>query len=394
MGDEKEQSSLRRSINWRQGLMIGMGIPLAIIPTIGFTAYYLWAASIVLWALSVAQGFLQNMAFGELATTFPNASGIPGFTQEIFRSKKGNKKYDRGKFIGGFCGWAYWLVWAPGLAIFIILIVSYLQGLSPSLAAVDTTTLNLIIGLMILVGLAVVSSRGLKYSARLGLIVTALTFIPLLIIVAAPFFTGNFHLANITGSWVPSNWTWSGNNIMLILGLMVMAQWSACCWEVVAVYGPEYKKPSIDLPKALFACGIVCLVMYTLIQVSVIGTLGVNGVINEQLSPLLPVAQMTFGTIGADITILLLVGAMILMIQIGYSAGARALHAMSLEGNLPKWFSRTNSKGEPMRAVIVTGIFNMFLLLMGNPVAILAASAIGYVFVFAIALFAYVKART
>ena len=79
---------------------------------------------------------------------------------------------------------------------------------------------------------------------------------------------------------------------------------------------------------------------------------------------------MTFGTIGADITILLLVGAMILMIQIGYSAGARALHAMSLEGNLPKWFSRTNSKGEPMRAVIVTGIFNMFLLLMGNPVAI------------------------
>jgi len=390
----KEQCGLKRSIDWKQGFFIAIGIPIAILPTLGYTVSFLWAASIILWGMSVIQGFLQNMAFGELATAFPNASGIPGFAQEIFKTKDSSKhKYDRGRLIGGFCAWAYWFVWAPGLAIFIILIGSYLQGLFPALATMDPLTLNLILGLFILGGLAVVASRGLKCSARLGLIIAIFTIIPITVIVLAPFATGDFHVENITNSWAPSDWTWDGDHIMLILGLMVIAQWSACCWEVVAVYGPEYKKPSSDVPKALFACGIFCLIMYILIQAAVIGTLGVDGVLAQPISPLQPVANIAFGSIGASIVILLLVGAIILLIQIGYSAAARAMHSMSLEGNLPRWFAKTNSKGEPMRAVIVIAIVNMFLIFLGSPVAILAASAIAYVFAFAIGLFAYVKAK-
>jgi amino acid transporter len=394
MTSENEHNSLTRCIDWKQGFLIGIGIPLAIIPVLGFTVTVLWAASILLWGLSVIQGFIQNMAFGELATTFPNVSGIPGFCQEIFKTRNGEqKKYDRGKFIGGFTGWAYWLVWAPGLAVFIIVISYYLQALFPSLASIDITQLNLLLGLLILGGLALLVSRGLKHSARLGLVIGLITIVPIAVIALAPFFTGNFHLENITNNFVPTDWAWDGDHIMLILGMVVLAQWSACCWEMVAVYGPEYKRPSVDLPKALFACGALCLGMFLLIVTSVLGSLGVEGVINEPISPLYAVALQSFGDLGGSIIILLLVAACILLIQIGYSAGARALHAMSLEGNLPKWFSKTNSKGEPMRAVLVIAIFNMLLITMGNPVAILAASAIGYVFVFGIALFAYVKAN-
>jgi amino acid transporter len=396
MANETEQCGLRRCISWKHGFLIGIGIPLAIIPSIGITVDLLWAASILLWGLSVIQGFLQNMAFAELATAFPNASGIPGFTQEIFKSKNGNnKKYDRGRFIGGFTGWAYWLVWAPGLAVFIVVISFYLTAVFPSLASIDFLTLNIILGVIILGGLAIVASTGLKSGAILGLIVGLLTILPIAAIALAPFFTGDFHLENITGAMIPAEWTWDANHVMMILGLVVIAQWSACCWEMVAVYGPEYKKPSTDVPKALFAAGIVCLVMYVLIQTSVIGTLGVAGVLAEPISPLYGVAVMTLGSLAGSVIILLMVFACILLIQIGYSAGARAMHAMSMEGNLPRWFAKTNRKGEPMRAIYVIAIFNLFLLVIiqGNPVAILAMSAIGYVFVFSIALFAYVKAK-
>jgi amino acid transporter len=169
MTNENDHNALRRSINWKQGFFIAIGIPMAILPTLGYTVSYLWAASILLWSMSVIQGFLQNMAFGELATTFPNASGIPGFCQEIFMNKKGqNKKYDRGRLVGGFCGWAYWFVWAPGHAIFIILIGYYMVGLFPSLAEMDPLILNLIIGMIVLGGLAFVASRGLRHSSRPG----------------------------------------------------------------------------------------------------------------------------------------------------------------------------------------------------------------------------------
>ena len=336
------------------------------------------------------------MAFAELATTFPNASGIPGFCQEIFKSKDSeSKKYDRGRFIGGFVGWAYWLVWAPGLAVFIIIICNYLGAVFPELAAMDQLQLNIILGLIVLGGLAVIASTGLKSGAILGLIVGLLTIVPIALIALAPFATGNFHMENITSAMVPADWTWDGDHIMMILGLVVLAQWSACCWEMVAVYGPEYNKPSVDVPKALFAAGIVCLVMYVLIQTSVIGALGVEGVLAEPISPLYGVAVTCFGSLAGSIVILLMVFACILLIQIGYSAGARAMHSMALEGNLPRWFAKTNSKGEPMRGILVIALFNLLLLfiLQGNPVAILAMSAIGYVFVFALALFAYVKAN-
>ncbi|MEI6795426.1 MAG: APC family permease [Methanomassiliicoccales archaeon] len=400
MSENQEcNTSLHRCITWKQGFLIGIGIPLTIVPTIGITSYELWGASIILWIMSVVQGFLQNMAFAEMSTAFPNHSGIPGFTQAVFRSKDSDKhKYDKGKFLGGFCAWAYWFVWAPGLAVFIVLIGFYLQSISPALAGIDITVLNLSLGLVILGGLAFLSSRGLQYSAKLGLVVAVSTIIPIVIIVLAPFLTGNFHAEYITSAWAPPDWAWDGDHIMLILGLMVLAQWSACCWEVVTVYGPEYKKPSSDLPKVLLACGLFCLALFALIQTSVIGTLGMDAVLNNFYTnpnwPLLqPVAEIAFGSLGATIVILMLIGAMILLIQIGFTAAARAMHSMALEDNLPRFFAKTNRKGEPMRAIYVIAIINLALILMGSPVAILAASAIAYVFAFALGLFAYVKAK-
>ena len=71
--------NLERTLNWKQGLAIALGVPLLILPSIGTFATYLWAFAVIAWGLSVLQGFLQNMAYGEMATAFPNASGLPGF---------------------------------------------------------------------------------------------------------------------------------------------------------------------------------------------------------------------------------------------------------------------------------------------------------------------------
>jgi hypothetical protein len=71
-----------------------------------------------------------------------------------------------------------------------------------------------------------------------------------------------------------------------------MAQWSACAWETAAVYDPEYKNPKSNVPKALFTCGLICLMLYTLTQVSVIGTLGINGIVDAVIGPLNPMAKL------------------------------------------------------------------------------------------------------
>ena len=144
------------------------------------------------------------------------------------------------------------------------------------------------------------------------------------------------------------------HHILILFGIFAIAQWSACAWETAAIYGPEYKNPAKDVPKALFACGVICFFSYVLVQAAVIGVLGVDGVTAEPVSPLIPVAQAVFGQAGSVITIIMLIAAMILIIQTAYLGSSRAMHSMSTEGNLPQLFGKTNRHGTPFVAMLVT----------------------------------------
>ncbi|MFE4195552.1 APC family permease [Paenarthrobacter sp. NPDC056912] len=385
---------LKRSINWKQGMAIALGVPLLILPSLGYMPLYLSAAAILIWGLSVLQGFIQNAAYAEMATTFPKASGLPGFAQHVFRSENYKGKYDKGKLIGGFTAWSYWFGWSPIMAIFAILVGNYLHGLFPILGETFTEyQLALISGVVMFAGLFVVNWFGLKDGAILGYILAAISLIPLLILAVAPFATGHVDMANITGNWWPADWSWDVHHILMLFGIFGIAQWSACAWETAAIYGPEYKNPSKDVPKALLACGIICLVLYLLLQSAVIGVLGVDGVIAERVSPLIPVANAVFGQAGTMITIIMLIAAMILIIQTAFLGSSRAMHSMSAEGNLPKVLGQTNRRGTPWVAMLVIAVFNVVLISMGNAAAILAASAIGYTLAHGISLFAYVKSK-
>ena len=388
-----QTSGLERTIDWKQGLAIAIGVPLLILPSIGYFASYLWSFAIIVWGLSVFQGFMQNLAYGELATTFPNASGLPGFAQNVFKGD-GSQKYDKGKLIGGFSAWSYWFAWNPVLAIFAILVGSYLQGLIPALSGFSAYSLSLAAGVVIFGGLIIINSRGLSSGATMGYILAFLSLAPLAVITLSPFATGDFVLSNITGSWLPTDWAWDLSHIMILLGIFAMAQWSACAWETAAIYGPEYKKPHSDVPKALFSCGFVCLFTFILVQAAVTGTLGIEGILAQPISPMLPLAQAAMGPIGAYISIIMLVAAMILIIQTAFLGSARAMHSMAIEGNLPHVFGKINANGTPVFAMIVIALFNLALISFGTPTAILAASAIGYVCANGISLFAYVKAKT
>ncbi len=394
MSDENsENGGLQRTIDWKQGLAIALGVPVLILPSIGYFANYVWAFAIIIWALSVFQGFMQNFAYGELATMFPKASGLPGYAQSVFTSQDAHRKYDRSKLLGGFSAWSYWFAWNPVLAIFSILIGSYLKGLIPAFAGMPDLALYLASGAVVFVLLILVNYRGLSGGATLGYILAVLSLAPLIIISLAPFVTGDFEISNITGAWLPADWSWDVQHILILLGIMAMAQWSACAWETAAIYGPEYKKPKSDVPKALFICGSICLVTFILVQAACTGTLGIEGILNEPFSPMLPMAQMTLGPIGGSLTILMLIAAMVLIIQTAFLGASRAMYSMAEEGNLPRFFGKMNPHGTPVNAMIVIALFNMGFIFLGTPSAILAASAIGYVCANGISLLAYVKAK-
>ncbi len=278
-------------------------------------------------------------------------------------------------------------------SIFALQIGTYLQKLFPIFNGLSEVTLSLAAGAIIFFVLFLINYRGLGNSAKLAYLLALVSLIPLVAITVSPFITGTFKMSNITGSWLPSDWRWDPIHIMLLFGIFGMAEWSACASEAAAVYGPEYKNPRTDVIKALFVCGIICFLTYSSVQIAVTGALGVNGILAELLSPLFPLAQASFGPIGVYLAILMLITAMILLIQMSSLTAARAMHSMSIQGNLPAVLSRTNKHGTPVIAMIIIFSLNEVLILVKSPEAILAASAFGYMLAHGMTLYSYVKAK-
>jgi amino acid transporter len=331
------------------------------------------------------------VAYAELAATFPSASGIPGYTQAVLGRNKSKKSL--AGFLGGLGAWGYVLGWSFVPSIFALQIGTYVQKLWPVLSGISEVNLSLICGAIIFLLLFLVNYRGLGNSTRLAYLLALISLIPLIAITVAPFITGSFNINNITGNWLPPDWRWDQSHILLLLGIFGLAEWSACASEAAAVYGPEYKNSRTDVIKALFACGIICFLVYSSVQISATGSLGVKGILAELLSPLLPLARMSFGPLGVYLTILMLIAAMVLLIQMASLTASRAMHSMSRHGNLPAVLSRTNQHGTPVMALIIVFVLNEGLILLKSPEAILAASAFGYMLSHGVTLYCYVKVK-
>lgn len=401
-----EESGLARTVSWKQGMFIALGVPLLILPSIYDVASIIWGLCIFVWTISVLQGFVQNLAYGEMVTLFPNATGLPGCAQAVFTNPDCKDKINKGKLIGAFSAWCYWFAWCPVVAIFTMMIGDYLfQMFSLELTGWAAIGLYMAVGAIIVVVMYILGTRGLEGGAKVGTILALISLIPIVIILIGALAQGMFDFSNITNDLTKPGWSWSFEDIILVLGCFGLAQWSACAWETAAIYGPEYKEPGKDVPKALFSCGIICLIMYFFVSTVVYGSLGQAGIDSAGYATLAPIAEFAFGEYGSYIALFFLIVAMILIIQTGFLGSSRTLHSMSLEGNLPNWFGKTNVNGMPANAMVFVSIFNLLLVFIiefsafilemsTTSMTVLTASALGYCIANCIALAAFYVTKT
>ena len=388
--------TLVRSIDWKQGLIIAMGIPILIVPSLCDLSVNLWAMSIAIWVLSVLSGFLLNIPLGEMCATF-GVAGIGGSIQHIFRDdeKYKGRKVNYGRMIGSLGAWAYFATWVPVIPIFTIMTGVYINdyfelGFSGS----SNTLFYLLLGVLIYGFIIITGRKGLEGGAKAQLILAAITIVPILIIVMVPLFTGDFHMNNITDEVVPTGWKWDGNAILMILGCFTVAQWSAVGWESAATYGAEYKEPSKDVPKALMSCGLLCLFMYFVIAFCMYGALGISGINVAGAATLIPIAESDFGNIGGAVAVVLLIAGMVMIIQTAFLGTARTIQIMAKDGNFPYMFSKTNIYGVPMYAMFFEAAIGFIIILAGITASqILAVSALGFAIALGMCMLAFIKSR-
>lgn len=382
-----------RTMTWKQGTFIMLGIPILILPALCDISGTLWAFSIVLWTVAVAQAFLSNIAFGELVSIFPDTDGVPGAVNRII-SPKNASKFSFKKFIAAFGAWGYWFTWTPAPAVFSILIADYLVSYFDVFAHISYTLLTVCIGVVLIGGFFLINLRGFNGGAKASVVLTLLSIIPITVVLGGTLVTGDFQFSNIENGWLPPSWSWSPIDMVMLFGCLGLAQWSATAWEGCVIFGQEYKKPESDIPKALLAGGMVCLFFYFFISTTVFGTLGVELVEEAGTATLVPIAILLFGDAGASVAILFLVAAMLLIVQTGFLGGARSMHALAMNNQMPAIFKRINKHGIPVYALLMAFIVNIMLIFVGNPVSIISASGMTYCIGIGIALIAFFISKT
>lgn len=405
---EAQPALLRRALTWKDAFWVASGSPAFVLFTIGAIAATVGKPAWMIWIVSILIGFIQCFTYAEISGLFPHKSGgasVYGAVAWVRYSK----------FLAPVSVWSNWFAWSPVLSLGTALAASYILSLlfSPdapintwhiTLAHLDfiksglTLRINstFVLGSVLLLLTFLVQHRGVALAARLQKWMGIIALLPLVALGVVPLVTGGAEPGNwlplmplardadgnlIDGVWNAAGWT-------LMIGGLFVAGWSTYGFETAVCYTREFKDPKTDTFKAIFYSGLLCLAVYILVPLSFQGALGMKGLLEPGIYDGTGVAAAMAGIIGGGaaiffLIVILLVFTLLLSVMTSMMGSSRTLYQASVDGWLPRYLSQVNEHGAPTNAMWTDLVFNLFLLLLSDSVAILAMSNVCYfLFVF------------
>jgi len=417
--------TLQRKIGWQGAFWVASGVPALVLFSIGAIAATVGKPAWMVWAISIAFGFIQAFTYAEIAGLFPHKSGgasVYGAVAWV--------KYS--KFIAPVSVWCNWFAWSPVLAIGSGLAAGYLlSALFAPDAAINSWQITLmdlssikdglvlrinatfLLGAALLLSVFGVQHGGILRSAKTTMVIGIIALVPLMLIGIVPLLTGDapsvnfFPLSPIAydaaGNVIDGVWGIEGWKLMA--GGLFIAAWSTYGFETAVCYTREFKNPKTDTFKAIFYSGLLCIAVFTLVPIAFQGHLGLghmvtpavvdatgavtspavyDGMLEPSIYSGMGVAAAFSNIIGGgtfigNLMVIMMVLALLLAIMTSMAGSSRTLYQASVDGWLPKYLSHVNSHGAPTRAMWTDLCFNLLLLLMSDYVFVLAASNIGYI---------------
>ena len=420
-----QNATLHRKIGWQGAFWVASGVPALVLFSIGAIAATVGKPAWMIWAISIAFGFIQAFTYAEIAGLFPHKSGgasIYGAVAWV--------KYS--KFVAPVSVWCNWFAWSPVLAIGSGLAAGYLlSALFAPDAVINTWQITLldlgnikdglvlrinatfILGAALLLSVFAVQHGGILRSAKTTMVLGLIALVPLMLIGIVPLLTGDAPAANFfplaplahdaAGNVIDGVWNIEGWKLMA--GGLFIAAWSTYGFETAVCYTREFKNPKTDTYKAIFYSGLLCVAVFTLVPISFQGHLGLghmvtpavidaagvvtspavyDGMLAPSIYSGMGIAAAFSNIIGGgafvgNLMVIMMVLALLLAIMTSMAGSSRTLYQASVDGWLPKYLSHVNSHGAPTRAMWTDLCFNLILLMMSDYVFVLAASNIGYI---------------
>ena len=318
-------------------------------------------ASILSWILAASMLSLLSLTYAELGARYPVAGGSARFSY-----------YSHGPIAGFTAGWVGWLQAVFIAPVEVLAVITYVNSISwvnqhfnminkvgENAGLLNQTGLGVAFVLMVL--FTTMNLGGAKFLSDSNVIVviwkTAVPVLAIVVVAALQFNPANFHAG---GGFMPFGF--HGVFAALTGGVVFALQG----FEQAVQLAGEARNPKRDLSRAILTAMAIGAVLYSLLQVVMIGGLEPANIASGWSRPL--------GTdpsdYGAWYTLALAVGAgwlaKVLIIDAVISpAGtgvvyvattARLSYALGEESEMPKALTATNKKGVPVVSIIVAAV--------------------------------------
>ena len=384
MADSASTTHMPRVLGWRSGAFLGLTTILGVFATEGYMVGYVGAwAVLLIWGIAMLIATVQAFLYAEMATMFPNmAGGVAAYAHE------GLRKYT--VFIGPVVTWGYWLGYSLVQAVIALIFGELVQAewFPGQTWGVHVGPVHIglphNLGAAALISVFKLNVFGIKPAARVTTIGVSIFAVAAAAMVVLPF---------VTGTWSAHQLTWHLDSPRLALVLIYLASWTAFAAEGPSLFASEYKSPGTDTPKAIRACAFVMLAVFLLVPFATTGAIGEKAIAANPSGYAVQVMQKYWHGSSGVVIAVLAVGLWVTLVGTSAQA-ARALLGISRSDLTIKQLSTLNRFGMPGRALTMDLTVNLLvLLLVGNTVAIVAASNFGYVLCCAFACIAFVMLR-
>ena len=310
------------------GALIGPGlllVPALAVQTAG-------AASIVAWCSLLILSAPLAVTFAALGVRHPAAGGVSAYVREGLGVDA--SAITGGWFLAAVC------LGAPAVSLIGGYYVADLVGGGKAVAV--------IVGLAMFAAVAGANVLGLRISSGFQL---ALSAVLVLVVAIATSVALPSHAGDHWSPFAPRGWFAVGTAANILVWLFIG-------WEAVAQLAGDFRRPEIDLPRAMaLAFGLVT-VLYGALAVA---TIGVTSGTSSKV-PLADLISVGFGRAGRDTTAVLAVALTMGTMNVYLGGASKLAASLAIDGALPRWFAGDTHHSVPRRPLLLFGIAEAALL--------------------------------
>jgi amino acid transporter len=386
MFDGDTVSAPPKTLRWYDGFMLALPIANGLFISVGYTVGAIGAVpAVAICVVLAVVALCQNKLFAEMAAMFADkAGGVAMFAAE------GWKRYFTP--IAPIAAVGYWSGWALVLSLVGLTIGNLIQSQwfpDSTWALFDLGSVHFdaahVIAAGTVIACTVLNVLGIRVALRFNQVIGVAFVIVLAALAAGPFVAGQWSTDNLNAH-VDSGW-------IAVLVWVYVSAWAIYGSEMCAIFAPEYRDTTRDTSRALTSVALFMVGAYTLVPLATAGQLTRDDFLANPISYGIVSIDRLYGGLSAVITAILCGALFLSMISSSADAG-RALYGLSAEKMSIRQWDQLNRAGVPSRALWTTMVVNLgILLLIGNSVAILIASNLGYILAITLAVIAFLLLR-